>query len=159
MLNTAPLVQEDDCRVWAAQLQQTESFQSPCSGEDFAALIAVYDASVTNDNRNTLCDALVQQGLRNGVCWGYDCSGWDDALDWAYLATGPEWKSPTWTPPDERFVMTSWFANEPLEEATFYFLRCTGFDEFQPRNFVALMLGNGPLENMSALIKQELAKI
>ncbi len=148
---TRLIAHQDGQRVWLV-LQQNEQFQSPCPGEEFAALIAVYDNRVTNDNRNKISAALIEQGCRYGVCTGFECSLWDDALDWAYLATDPDYN-----PPRDRFVMTTWHEDEPLEDTIYYFLKLTVFDNFKPRNFVVLMLGDGPEEEIAAAIRSEIA--
>ena len=148
------LAQQDDQRVWLVNLQQDEPFQSPCPDEEFAALIAVYDNGVTDNSRNKISDALINQGCRYGVCFGFECSIWDDAIDWAFMATDPDF-----SPPDERFVMTTWHEDKPLEDAVFDFLKLTIFDNFKPRNFVVLMLGDGPEEEIAAAIRFEIADV
>jgi hypothetical protein len=142
------IVQQDCRRVWLVNLQQDEPFQSPCPGEEFAALIAVYENGVTNDSRNAISHALIEQGCRYGVCFGFECSLWDDAIDWAFIATDPDY-----SPPDERFVMTSWHEGESLEATIFYLIKLTTFDDFKPRNFVVLMLGEGSEEKIITAVR------
>lgn len=45
------------------------------------------------------------------MAWGVNCSSWDDALDWANIAScepGPI--------PDDKFVVTTWHEDESLAE-------------------------------------------
>ena len=146
------IAQHDNHPVWLIKMQQGNLFHSPCPGEEFAALVAIYDAAVTHEHRNTFCDALVAQGCRNGLFWGCDCSLWDDALDWASLATDAE-LSPSKAP----FVMSSWYENQPLEDAIFGLFKCSAFDDFLPRNFVTISIGDGPENEIVAAIQSELA--
>ncbi len=146
------ITQQGDRRVWLVTLQQDEPFKSPCPGEEFAALVAVYDSTVTHDNRNQISDALIEQGCRYGVCFGYECSLWDDALDWAFMVSDPDCN-----PPDDRFVMTSWHEDEPLEDVIFFFLQATACGDFTPQNFIVLMIGDGPAEEIAAAVRSELA--
>ena len=67
-----PLVLQENLRVWLTKIQQSDPFNSPCPGEEFAALIVVYDSQVSHDNRSAITDALIKQGCRYGVCLGYD---------------------------------------------------------------------------------------
>ena len=149
-----PLVLQENLRVWLTKIQQSDPFNSPCPGEEFAALIVVYDSQVSHDNRSAITDALIKQGCRYGVCLGYDCSGWDDSLDWSYIFSDPDF-----SPPNDRFVMSTWHEDEPLEDTIFHFLKCTKFDAFSPRNFVVAIIGEGPHEEIIKLVRLELAAV
>ena len=149
-----PIAQQDSHPIWLIKMQPDDEFRSPCLGEDFAALVAIYDGAISSESRNSLCDALIAQGCRNGVFWGYDCSVWDDSLDWAFLATDPNFN-----PPNSRFVMSSWHDNEPLEEALFGLLKCSAFDNFVPRNFVVIVLGDGSCKEIIAAVELEVIGI
>lgn len=145
------IAQQGNCPIWLVEMQQDSQFCSPCPGEEFAALVAVYDNAVTNENRNALCSALVAQGCRNGVFWGHDCSGWDDALNWAYLAAQAD-SSIT----DSRLVMSSWYDDEPLTDAIFGLLKCSAFDDFSPHNFVVIAVGTEAYDEIFAAIESEI---
>lgn len=49
------------------------------------------------------------------VCWGIDCSAWDDAVDWANIEA---WRYVA--VPPEALVITTWHERESLDE-------CLGF--------------------------------
>lgn len=78
-------------------------------------------------------------GCRYAVCSGYECSKWDDAIDWAFLLPSDDFN-----PPDEKFVMTSWHADESIPEVAEFFVRNTAFDNYIPTNFVLVAVGRDP---------------
>ncbi len=47
--------------------------------------------------------------------WGLDCTLWDDSVDYANLEQFSYGEIP-----EDRFVMTTWHDNEPLEEAIWF---------------------------------------
>ena len=55
------------------------------------------------------------------MAWGKDCSSWDDSVDLANLKDFNFEEIP-----DEKFVMTTWHNNEPLEEV-FWFSKRSAF--------------------------------
>ena len=61
---------------------------------------------------------LVASGCLNMAAWGLDCSSWDDSVDLANL------EAFDFEVPEDRFVMTSWHANNTLEEAVFFAKHC-----------------------------------
>jgi hypothetical protein len=130
------LTQSSDCDVWVARVDRPFQFTSPFAGQDCAVLLLAADPAITPEERAAVSAELVRQGCRYAVCAGHQCSAWDDAIDWAFLAT-----SPTFTPPDERFVMTTWHSDDPLEDVVEFFRWNTTFDDFIPTRFLALILG------------------
>ncbi len=55
--------------------------------------------------------------------------------------------------------MSSWYEDEPLEDAIFGLLKCSAFDDFSPRNFVIVSIGNGPDDEIIATVKAEIADL
>ena len=122
--------------LWLGQLAHPLLFSSPFGDQDFVLLLVIADPAITDDDRNALSKEIVRQGCRYAVCTGDQCSKWHDSIDLAYLATSPDF-----SPPDDRFVMTTWHEDEPLEDVIFFFRNCTAFDYFTPRHYLALILG------------------
>ena len=56
------------------------------------------------------------------MAWGPNCSSWDDSVDFAVRKNVGLGETP-----DDRFVMTTWHNDEPLEEALFYCEFCARF--------------------------------
>lgn len=64
---------------------------------------------------------IVDAGCLFMMAWGENCSSWDDSVDHANLDDFNYDDIP-----DDRFVMTSWHDNEPIEDV-FWFCRYTAF--------------------------------
>ena len=129
-----------DYDVWLDSVDRPFKFHSPFSGDDFVVMLVVNDITITEGERAALSTDIVRQGCRYAVSTGHGCSNWDDALDWAFLETDP-----SFNPPDDRFVMTTWHENDPLEEVVRFFRWNTAFDDFTPKNFIVIFLGQDPL--------------
>ena len=91
---------------------------------------------VTKDEMETISNWIISSGCRYAVCAGADCSKWHDAIDWAYIASDPNY-----SPPEARFVMTSWHETETLEEIVWFWLMCTVCDDDIFENYLLLIVG------------------
>lgn len=79
----------------------------------WAAIITEADAS--EDWRERVTEWLVQSGCLQAVAGGRGCARWHDSVDGANLMEFDYGDIP-----DDRFVMTIWHENEPLEEALWF---------------------------------------
>src|SRR5690606_27385773 len=79
----------------------------------------VIDADVTPEWQGQVSDWLVRSGCRYMMAWGKDCSAWDSSVDEANLVQFDYGEIP-----EDDFVMTTWHANEPLEEAFWFSQFC-----------------------------------
>jgi len=129
-----------ESRLFVCRLARPYLFASPVFAQEYAAWIISNDSAQTFFERESVATALVSTGCRFAVCSGYECSKWDDAIDWAFLHTSDDFN-----PPDEKFVMTSWHENETILEVAEFFVRHTAFDNFIPSNFVLLAVGDDPI--------------
>lgn len=125
-----------DHDLWVGKLDRPFTFRSPFGGSDFVLLLLAADPAIEDDEQNALSDEIVRQGCRYAVCTGYQCSKWDDSIDWAFIATAP-----SFSPTDERFVVTTWHENESLRDVVHFFRWNTTFDQFIPKNYLVLILG------------------
>ena len=64
---------------------------------------------------------IVDSGCLFMMAWGKDCSSWDESVDDANLEDFEYGEIP-----EDRFVLTTWHDNEPIEEA-FWFCRFAAF--------------------------------
>jgi hypothetical protein len=96
----------------------------------------VADAKITNDERDALSKEIVRQGCRYAVCTGFQCSKWDDSIDTAFIATDPNF-----SPPEERFIMTTWHENDPIEDVSNFFRWNTTFENFSPQHYLVILVG------------------
>ncbi len=130
------LKQTEDHDVWIARVERPYAFASPFGGSDFTLLLVASDASITDAEREFVCDEIIRQGCRYAVCWGHECALWDHSIDWSEMSRFPDFKSP-----DERFVMTTWHEDVPLEEAIENLRWATGFDDYDTERVLVLILG------------------
>lgn len=81
--------------------------------------VVVIDAEVTPEWRGQVSDWLVRSGCRYMMAWGKNCHAWDASVDEANLAQFDYGEIP-----DDDFVMTTWHADEPLQEAFWFSQFC-----------------------------------
>jgi hypothetical protein len=81
--------------------------------------VVVIDADVTPEWRGQVCNWLVSSGCRYMIAWGKDCSAWDSSVDEANLVMF-DYEEVT----DDDFVMTTWHADQPLQEAFWFSQFC-----------------------------------
>jgi hypothetical protein len=125
----------EDYEVWFSRLDRPFPFSSPFGGRDFALMLVVADPSVTADERWAVSTDIVRRGCRYVVCTGHDCALWDDSIDWAEL------QATDFSPPDDRFIMTTWHEDDSLEDVAEWFRWRTVFDDFVPTRFLVVLLG------------------
>jgi len=107
---------------------------APFDGNDFVALIVNNDQQISTSDQNAISLALVKFGCRYAVCMGHNCSTWDDSVDFANMELDPEL-----TP--EKFVMTTWHADDSVDSIANFFLNCTSFNDNTFDNFLVLSIG------------------
>ncbi|MFN7590329.1 MAG: hypothetical protein ACK5UQ_17760 [Planctomycetota bacterium] len=123
--------------AWATRLTRPFNFTSPFDRRDFALLLFVGGEAVTADERNAISKAVVAGGCRYAVCAGSDCSSWDDAIDWAYIATDPK--------DDSAFVMTTWHEEQPIEEVAEFLVFSATYERLgdpPPRRYLVACIGD-----------------
>ena len=90
----------------------------PLPFKAFRAVI-VADVAVSREWRDQIAAWLVHSGCLYAVAWGIECEEWHDAIDWSVLEDFDYGEIP-----DDRFVMTTWHASEPLSEAFWFAGQC-----------------------------------
>ncbi|MDT9600231.1 DUF7684 family protein [Sphingosinicella rhizophila] len=88
----------------------------------FRALI-ISEVEVAQEWRNRIAHWLLKSGCLYLVAWGVECENWHDTVDWTNLE-----EFDFGDIPDDRFVMTTWHAGEPLSEAMWF----AGQNAFHP---------------------------
>ena len=83
--------------------------------------VVIIDQSVASEWQEEVSSWLVRSGCLYMMAWGKGCSSWDDSVDLANLKDFNFEEIP-----DEKFVMTTWHNNEPLEEV-FWFSKHSAF--------------------------------
>ena len=83
-------------------------------GPPFRAAVVV-ESDVSREWQNEVSDWLVRSGCLYMMAWGNDCSSWDDSVDWANIEAFGFGEIP-----QDKFVMSTWHANEPLQEVFWF---------------------------------------
>ena len=81
--------------------------------------VIVSEAKVSQEWRRHIAEWLLAGGCLYVVAWGVECEDWHDTVDWAHLESFDYGDIP-----DDRFVMTTWHTDEPLEEALWFAGHC-----------------------------------
>lgn len=126
-----------DYDLWIGKLNRPYIFLSPFGGQEFALLLVVADTTVMDHERDDMSREIVRQGCRYAVCFGNNCSKWHDAIDLAFIYTDPYF-----SPPEEKHIMTTSHEHESLADVTFFFRTCTTFENFTPRHYLVLIVGD-----------------
>lgn len=83
--------------------------------ESPSRVVVIVEAPVTPTWQHAVSRWLVEGGCLYMMAWGLDCSSWDDSVDMANLEMFD------FEPiPEERFVMTTWHEEDPLQEVFWY---------------------------------------
>lgn len=82
--------------------------------------VLVLEAAADPAWRAEITAWLVQAGCRYALAWGIDCEAWHDAVDddaaLVSIQTDPSGENLS----DDDYVMTTWHADEPLEEVAWF---------------------------------------
>lgn len=95
------------------------------TGGPFRAVI-VSEVQVAQAWRDQVAEWLVNCGCLYVVAWGVECEAWHDTVDWTVLE-----KFDFGDIPDEKFIMTTWHANEPLSEAFWFAGHCASHPDVE----------------------------
>lgn len=102
----------------------------------FRALI-VSEAEVTQEWRNRVAEWLVKSGCLYVVAWGIECEKWHDTVDWNVIEEFDYGDIP-----DDRVIVTTWHADEPLSEAMWFAGQCAHHPDIELANTVLLHIAN-----------------
>mgnify|MGYP000139610883 CR=1 FL=1 len=114
------------------------SIESPFSGEEYTLLLCILDRKIDGDERSRISDEIIKSGCRYAVCWGHDCSLWDDSIDWSYLASND------FSDSSEGFVMTTWHEDDTIADTVDFWWHNTWFEDYVSNNLAIVFLGSDP---------------
>jgi hypothetical protein len=101
----------------------------------FKAVVVVHD-EVTPEWQVLVSDWLVRSGCRYMMAWGRNCADWDTSVDLANLAMFSHGAIPK-----NDFVMTTWHANESLQETFRFSQRCAMHPSLELERTYVLHIG------------------
>ncbi len=102
----------------------------------YVCLVYSNQENTGDSEMEAIANWIISSGCRYAVCAGIDCSEWHDAIDTAYIMSDPNY-----SPPDSRFIMTSWQTEESIEDIVWYWLELTNYDDNIFENYLLLIIG------------------
>ncbi len=113
-------------------------YVAPFDGVDYVLLLVISDSEIPSDVEREISSSIVRTGCRYALAYGCTCSTWDDSIDLASIDARV---------PENRFVMTTWHEDEPIEDVVDFWWWNTAFADFVPQNFGVFYVGlNAALE-------------
>ncbi len=106
----------------------------------YPALVWNCVSDVANGEVASMMQRLLATGCRYIVAAGVDCERWHDIADEEFLT-----QFPTRQEQDANFVMTSWHSDESPDDATFFLVNTTNFDDHDFTEFLILQFGEDPV--------------
>lgn len=113
------------------------------SGSDLPALsrkptraLVVADQLVDPEWQHVVSRWLIESGCLYMLAWGEGCSSWDDSVDVASLEIFDYGDVP-----EEQDAMTTWHANEPLDECMWFAKNCAMHSLVELERTVILHIG------------------
>ena len=104
--------------------------------------IVVIDAEVSAHWRAEVSKWLIDCGCLYMLAWGCDCSLWDDSLDIANLESFGFGEIP-----EDKFVMTTWHAEEELAQVFWFSRNCASHPAVELERTVIFHISDGEREN------------
>ena len=103
--------------------------------------VVVTEVETSEEWREHVTDWLVKSGCLYAVTWGTDCEEWHDSVDHANLREFDYGDIP-----EDRFVMTTWHSNQPLQEALWFAGQCAFHPTITLTDTLILNVGPEPRE-------------
>ena len=108
-----------------------ESFSAPFE-EDYALLLVIASPQVSCEQRNHITSDIVTSRCQYALTFGHDCEVWHDAIDESCFDDGME---------VERFLMTTWHEDEPIEDAIDFLWWNTFYEGFESERLAVVLIG------------------
>jgi hypothetical protein len=137
-------------RLHALHLDSLDQWPATLSGiaPPFGLLLVCDAAHVSSSAVGTAAEQALASGAAYVVAWGSDCERVHDVFDEAYVLMRLE-------RPDLLHVMTTWHADESLDEALWFFVDVTQLPKQTPKtDWLAVSVGRS---DWSAQIRRRLA--
>ncbi len=147
------IAQQGDRQFWLLHLEPPYKMAIPRFGKPFVAVVVACGPALTPCTQAEISAQLVANYCRFMLAWGINASSWDDSVDYAFLATNPDYN-----PPDDRHVITTWHDDETIEDVIWFALLNASFDSHDFHDYLALVIGtNAEIEaELLATIRRRL---
>jgi hypothetical protein len=107
------------------------SFISPFE-EDYALLLVIASPLVSLGQRDGITSGIVNSRCQYALTFGHDCEIWHDIIDETCVGDGAG---------EERFIMTTWHDDEPIEDVIDFLWWNTSYEEFESERLSVVLIG------------------
>ena len=109
-----------------------DSISSPFE-DDYALLLVITSPSISVGQRDRITSDIVNSRCQYALTFGHDCEVWHDAIDWTCVGDGSV---------GERFLMTTWHEDEPIEDVVDFLWWNTSYEEFESERLAVVIIGD-----------------
>ena len=121
------------------------SLSSPFD-DNYALLLVIASPLVSVVQRNRILSDIVSSRCQYALTYGHDCEVWHDAIDWMGVGDGAG---------TERFLMTTWHDDEPIEDVVDFLWSNTSYREFVSGKLAIVLLGRD--DKLESMIRDRIA--
>lgn len=111
--------------------------------------VVILDELVSKSTRYQTAKLLCETGCRYMMAWGNDCSRWDDDVDQANRE-----RMGFLEIPEHGEIMTTWHAEETLDEVLWFAKTCAYFDGFEWDEGATVLVHFGQADRESEYLRR-----
>lgn len=108
-----------------------DSLSSPFD-EDYALLLVIASPWVSEVQRDRITSDIVSSPCQYALTFGHDCKVWHDVIDETCVGGGA---------PEDRFLMTTWHDDEPIEDVIHFLWWNTFYEDFESERLAVVIIG------------------
>ena len=105
---------------------------TPPFEDDHALLLVITSPLVSVRQRDRITSDIVRSRCQYALTFGHDCEVWHDVIDEACVGDGAG---------EERFLMTTWHDDEPIEDVIDFLWWNTSYEEFESERLAVVIIG------------------
>lgn len=107
------------------------SFISPFE-ENYALLLVIASPLISVGQRDRITSDIVNSRCQYALTFGHDCEVWHDIIDETCVGD---------VTCEERFIMTTWHDDEPIEDVIDFLWSNTSYEEFESERLSVVLIG------------------
>ena len=108
--------------------------------DDYAILLVITSPLVSVGQRDRITSDIISSRCQYALTFGHDCEVWHDLIDEICVGDGA---------PKDRFLMTTWHDDEPIEDVIDFLWWNTSYEEFESERLAVVIIGDdGKLETV-----------
>jgi len=107
------------------------SFDPPFE-DGHALLLVIASPLVSVEQRARITSDIVESRCQYALTFGHDCELWHDLIDETCVGDGTT---------DERFLMTTWHDDEPIDDVVDFLWWNTSYEDFESQRLAVVLIG------------------